>query len=123
MRTLRILAISLVAVIAFVRPVEAADRDGNHRLYPIGTCALYLDAYAGTNFDADGSFVLSDGRMGAFSGFIKGYLSAVNAERPGAADHFSAIPHRNLYRWIASWCRDNQSKDFGVAVKAFADSR
>ncbi len=50
-------------------------------------------------------------------GFIDGWISAYNLYTPnGKEDTSASMSYNDGYRWIASWCRDNPSKDLADAL-------
>lgn len=95
--------------LALCREGMAADKEGTFIiLYPGGReCINFLDDYA-----------KSEAALGI--GWIFGYLTAINKTRYGKDNYFSDLEWEDIPAWIASWCRDNPTKDLYDATNALA---
>jgi hypothetical protein len=105
-------------------------------IYPAGTetCGkvLLLETFVIRDRSADGSvFVSADERQNfelylETSGFIAGYLTAVNAEtqrHSGSGNLFSANRTvMDVWPWIISWCRINPTKTLSYATGTFVET-
>lgn len=113
----------IVGVWGFTAPASAKD-DNNYGEYTdYGySCAEYLDAYSRTTL-VEENFQGPHEVWRAF-GYIEGYISAYNAYIPnGKRDITSSHSFNDVRRWLASWCRDNDTKGVHEALLAFIKSR
>jgi len=118
----RLILASLLAV-GVSGEAKAYDTKGQGFIRAPQLCSYYLDAYSKTTLKGERG---SNGphewwiSMGWIDGFISGHnISADN----GKFDIVAGMIDNDIYRWIASWCRDNMSKDLGHAVTALIRSR
>lgn len=79
-------------------------------------CSEFLDAYSRTTLLEGGGF---DGPHEAWEvfGWVTGYITAYN-RLAGDGNILGAMAINDSHRWIASWCRDNPSKDVDDALQA-----
>ncbi len=102
----------VLSVIALVLSgaAHAKDKDGFYVTVDTLSCGKYLDAFSRATLTDSGY----DGPYQAWSafGFINGYISAHNRYVPNGKENIlGSMSTNGARRWIASWCRDNPSKD------------
>ena len=117
--------IILAAILAFGLASEARAADANGLGTVLGelSCSYYLDVYYRTELTG-GSMYEAPYSWGKASGWINGFLSGYNINVDnGKQDIVEGMSNNDTYRWIASWCRDNPSKDLDIAVMALISSR
>ena len=113
------LCLSVIALV-LSGAAHAADKDGRYTILGgMNTCGEYLGAYAAATL-TDTGYTGPHKSWEAF-GFINGYITAYNRYRPnGKQNILASMSNIDAYRWIASWCRDNPSKNlfdgFGVLI-------
>lgn len=89
----------------------AVDKDGNYSTADPISCGDYLDAYSKATLTGKSEYKGPHGTWKAFAR-ISGYLTAYNRYVPnGKANIIGSMSLNNGRKWIASWCRDNPSKD------------
>ena len=110
------LCLSVIALV-LSGAAHAKDKDGNFTTIGNKSCGYYLDAYSKATL-TDAGFSGQHESFLAF-GFINGYLSAYNAKVPnGKQNILGSMSNNDAYRWIASWCRGNPSKDLDDGTNA-----
>lgn len=88
------------------------------------SCGEYLEAYSRTTLDDDASAFTGPREFSSAIGWINGYISGYNASTEnGKEDIAAGLSGFDVYRWIASWCRDNPSKGLVRAIGDFINSR
>ena len=121
---MRLMLAVLLMVGLLMIPVESnANDDGTYTIRGNISCSDYLDAYSRTTIDDDYTYTGPHQAWDAF-GFINGYLTSYNAFTDnGKKDIAAGLSGPDVYRWIASWCRDNQSSDLADGLSRFILSR
>ena len=127
----------LIAMVlaALLVPGSASAKDNKDRwvIYDEPSCGDYLDAYARSALKPANY----SGPHEAWEvfGWIAGYISALNryqryefpsildAGKRGDAGHMAGMNINDARRWVASWCRDNQSEGLDDAINALYISR
>ena len=106
-------------------PAVAVDETGSYYRLGMGSekCAKYLGAYGTSELKhtPDGQFSFNN-RFGIWIGWIHGYATRVNMTTKGRANIYD-MDSIGIAAWLASWCRDNPSKDLTEAMNAFTQSR
>ena len=99
-------------------PVGAADSKGKWAVVGAKSCQQYLDAYAKATLTGEGTITGHD-MFHKLSGWVNGFISAYNfTVKNGKKSTTAGMSINDNYRWIASWCRDNSSKDIADATIA-----
>ena len=87
------------------------------------TCTEFLSAYATSDLKAvKEGYEYNTGKFTVMWGFIAWYLTAVNASTLGKVDWFNKDLIAEV-AWIASFCRDHQSKDLPWVLWELANTR
>jgi len=98
-------------------PAWGYDQDGI-TAFNTPKCGEYLDVYAKTTLKPNNVY---EGPYEAWKvfGWISGYLTAYNENTDNRIKNILGTTTMNdARRWIASWCRDNPSKDVLDALVA-----
>ena len=110
-----------IFALTFILPIDqasAADESGRYLQYGSPTCDEYLDAYARSSQDTDGSWNGNHAAWNAF-GWIRGFISGYNLTvQNGKKDAFPDLESSDFYSWAASWCRDNPRNSVSEAMVA-----
>jgi hypothetical protein len=82
------------------------------------TCSEYLEGYSRTTLHGDTGY---SGPENPYNSWIAGYLSGFNIYVRNANGKRSILGNMTIneaYKWVASWCRDNPSRElvFGVGA-------
>jgi hypothetical protein len=102
----------LILSMMLTMPITAQARDGEGRFMPVVsiTCGAYLNDFSrstvtgGTGFNGPHALWKANGHI---LGIITGYnYAAIN----GKKDVSVGMELNDIYRWVASWCRDNPAK-------------
>lgn len=98
------------------------DADGTYTIIGDDSCGEYLDAHSRATLDDDG--YKGPHKFWRVAGWITGYITGYNRWAANGKKNITAgLSRSDVYRWIASWCRDNPSKDLNDATEAFVLSR
>jgi hypothetical protein len=111
----RIILVAAI-VLGIAGGVEAAEPSGGFTPYGSVSCAEYLDDYSRLKLTGGGKY---SGPVNAFGSFdwLNGFISGINHEaKNGKKDIFEGMTPNGIKRWIASWCRDNPSRNVIGAV-------
>jgi hypothetical protein len=117
--------LALAAVLAFSMSGEAwaFDAKGNYTHLGRPECGEYLDAYSRSTLEGEGNYTGTHSFYKA-AGFINGFITAYNRYIPNDKSHsLSGMTINDARRWLASWCRDNGSRDLEYALEALIESR
>jgi hypothetical protein len=61
---------------------------------------------------------------GAAAGWVGGFITTYNSYvQNGKRDILEGMTANDALRWVASWCRDNSSRDLEYALEALIESR
>jgi hypothetical protein len=118
-----IAAVLVLGVLGVAGESYAKDKNGVWTARSSKTCSYYLDAYSRTTFTGDEK---TNGpyEFWSVSAWIAGFISGINfAEENGEKEILNTMTSNDIFRWVGSWCRDNQSKSVPEAVLALIKSR
>ena len=100
------------------------DADGTYSALENKSCGEYLDAYSRATLYDDGDGYKGPHEFWYATGWINGYITSYNQWTANGKENVAAgLSHGDVYRWVASWCRDNPSKELVEATAAFIGSR
>jgi hypothetical protein len=118
----RILMMALVGLVVS-GPAWGYDAKGSATSVGSITCGEYLDAYSRSKLTGAGT-VTGLYPMHRAIGWISGFLTAINMTTKNGRKHvLGSMTNNDARRWVASWCRDNISKDLAAAVVALMNSQ
>lgn len=118
MRMLAVLFILGMHGIGMSGNANAYDKDGYFIILAPTSCSEFLDAYSRTTLNEEG-YIGPNKSWRAF-GYINGYLSAYNLYVDNGKENIKeGMTYNDVYRWVASWCRDNSSQRLDEALNAF----
>ena len=124
---MRKLILAAVMAVSLSGAAGAADADGGWSVKGGGwsvtgiiSCAKYLDKYSRSTFEGESGFNGPYAFLG-YSGWIDGFVSGYNIAAD--TDITKGMTRNDVRRWIASWCRDNGSRDVFVALIELMRSR
>ena len=117
---MRKLILAAVMAVSLSGAAGAADADGGWSVVGIISCAKYLDKYSRSTLEGESGFNGPNEFLG-YSGWINGFVSGYNIAAD--TDITKGMTRNDVRRWIASWCRDNGSRDVFVALIEFIRSR
>jgi hypothetical protein len=89
--------------------------------HDLPVCSEFLDAYGKTTLMEGGKYSGPHEVWGVF-GWVNGYLTAWDRS-VGDGDALDGMLSNDVHRWVASWCRDNLSKDIDDALQALILTR
>ena len=98
----------------------AAAMSGNGYVPKLdSSCSEVVKKFEAANLTSEGREVKYHPDFGNIIGWIAGYMTGVNYVVRGKADYYKATADE--VAWVASWCRDNQSKDLSdaMAIRTF----
>jgi len=106
----RLLMVALVGLVVS-GPAWGIGKGGAYTGYSQHSCGFYLDAYASAELIGDHLYS-GTYKTSIVFGWINGYLTAYNRHvDTGEINILGTMPMNDARRWMASWCRDNPSKD------------
>ena len=101
----------------------AMDEKGTYTARGWIGCGEYLDAYSKSTLEGKGGYT-GPSAMWEAAGHINGIITGANAFwRNGKKDNIAGMTIHDVYRWVASWCRDNPSQEVHRGVIALINSR
>ena len=115
----------LAALLVFSMSGEALARGSNREYIPrdVMPCVEYLDAYARTTLLKENDFK-GPHEFFAAAGWVGGFITTYNSYvQNGKRDIIEGMTANDALRWVASWCRDNSSRDLEYALEALIESR
>ena len=125
MITRRIVIAALIAlgVSFFAGKVSAADARGRYIIQGNKSCGEYLDAYSRSTLTGAGT-IKGPHIFWGVTGWTDGFISAYNmVTNNGRQDILVGMSINAKYKWVASWCRDNPSKNLNHATIALIKTR
>ena len=118
-----IAAVLALGILGTAGESYAKDASGGWDILGGTSCSEYLDSYSRSSLSVEGTY---DGTPRFFGsiGWLNGFITAYNLNvQNGRRNVLYGITYNDTYRWAASWCRDNPSKDITTAVQALIRSR
>ena len=106
----RNILIAIVLTVTFADNGYAYDKKGSYEIHADTKCSEFLGAYSKTTFEGKSTFRGShDYHM--YTRWISGHISAHNMYiNNGRSDVLDNMTLNNVDKWLASWCRDNMTK-------------
>ena len=119
-----IIAVVLVGVLVS-GAAWGKDEAGRYYIFGAGgeKCAKYLGDYSTSELkrEPNEEFTYSP-KFGIWIGWIHGYATRVNKTIKGRANIYD-MDSVDIAAWLASWCRDNPSKELTRTMHALTESR
>jgi hypothetical protein len=102
-------------------PALAIDSGGSYVGRFNYSCPQVLQLYGKSGIQKDGTGVTFNRSFSVIVGWMAGYMSSINAIRPGKSDFFGNMADEA--GWIAKWCESNQKSDLMEAMEALTKER
>ncbi|MDH3239885.1 MAG: hypothetical protein OEO83_04385 [Alphaproteobacteria bacterium] len=102
-------------------PALAIDSGGSYVGRFNYSCPQVLELHGKSGIQKDGTGVTFNRSFSVIVGWMAGYMSSINAIRPGKSDFFGNMADEA--GWIAKWCEANQKSDLMEAMEALTKER
>ena len=116
------LIVALVVAVIAPRNVAAISFGASRIIF---NCTDYLDAYAKSTLTGKSDFKGHHEVWEAF-GYIDGYITGVHTTVPNSSvdnDVLQQMSRNDVRRWVASWCRDNPSRQLYESLAELIESK
>jgi hypothetical protein len=102
-------------------PALAIDSGGSYVGRFNYSCPQVLELYAKSGIQKDGTGVTFNRSFSVIVGWMAGYMSSINAIRPGKSDFYGNMADEAAQ--IAKWCEANQQSDLMEAMETLTKER